>query len=430
MGFELTDPHVVDHWRERGARLLAFLAVLWRQLVRDKLIVRASGLAYASLLAIVPLIAVVFALFTAFEAFSDLRQKLQQLLLDRFLPTGQEQIAHYLDTFVHNSRDLGFVGFIMLIVTALLLLDNIDYNFNEMWHVPSRRSLISRLTAYTSILVFGTLLIGASVTVTARLAAAPLVGAALEVNVLQEVGSWLLPVVASALAFLLLFMVVPATRVRLASAAIGAAVTALTWELSKSLFAVSIGQSVRYSTLYGSLATVPIFLIWLDVTWLLVLLGLDVTYTHQNFAALRARGEKMPSSARWRAKAALQIVLEAARRFEAGEPPPTDEELASVCALDGGAVDDVIGRLRGADLLRRTAADDEDAPAGLVPARPLDRTLLSDVVMCLWDGGPEEGDRTVAEQVLAEFENGGREALHELTLADALERDEPPAAAD
>ena len=128
----LVNSVALDRWRDRGASVLRFAAVVWEQIVEDNLLIRASGLAYSTLLAIVPLVAVGFALFTGFEAFAELEQRLRTMLFEQLLPSGQEQISSYLDNFVENSRDLGIVGVVVLLVTAVLLLDNIDWNFNEV----------------------------------------------------------------------------------------------------------------------------------------------------------------------------------------------------------------------------------------------------------------------------------------------------------
>lgn len=420
----LPSPDKLGRWRDRGAGLLRFVAAVWHQIIRDKLIIRASGLAYTSLLALVPLIAVGFALFTGFEAFADLKQRIRNLLLERFLPAGQEQVTEYLDTFVANSRDLGFIGFVVLIATAILLLDSIDWNFNEIWHIRSRRNLISRLTAYTSVLVFGTVLIGLSLTISARIRSALFAGNGLELGPLTTIGSLLFPLASSFLAFLLLFLIVPATRVRLPSAAIGAAFSAVTWELGKHVFAVSIGQSVRYSTLYGSLATVPIFLIWLYVTWILVLVGLEVAYTHQNRATLVSSRRSEAPTGRERLDLALRLVAVVARRFHDGDAAPTEDELARWCGIEGGVVSGLAASLEEAGLVRRSGEDSDR----LVPARSLEKIPIAEVVDAVWGRqrrrSPDEGaaDDRAAELVTA-FDAAGREAVGETTLRELVAED-------
>ena len=160
----------------------------------------------------------------------------------------------------------------------------------------------------------------------------------LEFGALGTVASILFPLVSSFLAFLLTFLIVPATGVRLSSAAVGAGFTAITWESGKQVFAASIGQSVRYSSLYGSLAAVPIFLIWLYVTWILVLVGLEVAYTFQHRRALIPGRRFRPLSGRERVELAISIAAEVAQRFHAGEKAPEEQDLAERCGVEAGTL--------------------------------------------------------------------------------------------
>lgn len=421
----VTDLPVVVRCRDLGTRSLAFLQAVWDQIGRDKLVIRASGLAYASLLAMVPLTVVVFALFTAFAAFADLRQKIQELVLGQFLPSGQEQVTEYLDTFVENSRDLGFVGFVVLIVTAVLLLDNIEWNFNEIWHVRRRRGLMSRVMAYTSTLVFGTVLIGLSVIISARIRTVLHLGPEVETSFLKGLGAWLFPLASSFLGFLLMFLIIPAAPVRVRSAAIGAAFSAVTWELGKNLFAASVGQSERYETVYGSLATIPIFLIWLYVTWILVLVGLEVAYTHQNLRLLSARHRLEAATVRGRLTLAVRIMALVAGRLDAGEAPPAEDDLAERFCRESGLVSTVADQLEAAGLIRRV--DTESGGTGLVPTRSVDRIPVEEIVRAVWGlssaEAVDEGEAAdAAEALVRTYEAGGREALAGVTLRDLAEQ--------
>ena len=269
-----------------AVRLAQFLICLWEQFSRDKVIIRASGLAYSSLLATVPLVAVIYSVLSAFGALDELKVKVQNFLLSNLLPTQHGDIVDLIDHFTANTAKLGSVGFAFLALAAVLLLDNIESNFNDIYHVSSRRRLISKVTAYTSVLVFGTLFIGASLSISARVETMFLRGVAVDLSWLSRQMSWFFPLTLAFLAFLVVYMVAPFTRVRMKSAVLGATVSAILFEVSKYLFAGWVGQSVRYSTIYGSLAVVPIFLIWLYIVWIVVLLGLEMAFTHQYFLTL------------------------------------------------------------------------------------------------------------------------------------------------
>lgn len=407
-----------------GVSFLRFLHALWDQCSRDKVIIRASGLSYSSLLATVPLVAVLFALFSGFGAFDELKERARDLLVSLFLPTHQDQVMNYVNGFVENTKGLGFIGFVVLILAAILLLDNIESNFNDIWHVTTRRKIISKITAYTSVLVFLTIFMGVSVSVTARIRTMLFTGAVNELSLISRVWSWLFPMSSSFLAFLLMFLIIPSTKVRFKSAAIGALFTSIAWESAKYLFAFSVGRSVRMSTIYGSLATIPIFLIWLYVTWVIVLIGLEVAYTHENYSALVRDLATSDALGTARLGQAVKMFVVIAQRFAAGEPPPDSGDLAVRLHIPLYVADELVGLMANAGLVARvTAAND---CIGLAPATSLDRILLSDVVRSVFqDGRPNANDPPLEQEVdsvITEFQQGGHRAIEDLTVADFLKR--------
>jgi membrane protein len=411
--------------RQAFARLLKFVAALWGQFNRDKVVIRASGLAYSALLATVPLVAVLFALFSAFSAFDELKQRVLDLLFSQLIPASQDEIVGYIDQFILNTRSLGLVGFVGLMVTAILLLDNIESNFNDIWHVRQRRRFISKVTAYTSVLVFGTILIGVSLTVSARIKAMLFSATGLDLPVVKALGTWLFPLAASFLTFLLMFLIIPSTRVRFRSAVVGAVFTSVAWEVGKYVFALSVGQSVRYSTIYGSLATFPIFLVWLYLSWIIVLIGLEVVYTHQNFAALTRTGASLRPHGRQRLSLTVKMFSVIAQRFDEGGSPPTRNELADRLVVPLNAADELVALLTDSGLVREVADDSEIA--GFVPATSLDRILVSDVVRTVFgdEAGPLPADSPVDQAVdraISDFEAGGHAAIEGLSFRDFLKR--------
>jgi membrane protein len=426
---------VVDHlhrldlrglpwWELAAVRFLQFVQVAWQQFSRDKVVIRASGLAYSSLLAAVPLVAVGFAMFSAFGAFDDVKQKVQELLFSLFLPASQDEIAAYLNQFADGASRLGLIGFLFLVLAAILLLDNIESNFNGIWHVTSRRRLIAKVTSYTSVLVFGTLFLGASLTMSARIKTALYRGVPFDPGTLERVGAWVFPLLFTLLAFWLMYLIIPNTRVQMRSALVGALVAGIFWELAKNLFASSVGHSVRYSTIYGSLAVIPIFLIWLYITWIIVLAGLEIAFTHQHFAALvrsRAAGGREPGD---RAVVGLQLYLQIARRFHAGQDPPTADELSRRFLVSTGSVDGHLDRLVDAGLARRVAVG--SAAEGVVPSRPPDQVPAREVIEAFLPRADEEYRRRPIElvslSVMDEVRQAGLAAVGKGTVADLLER--------
>ncbi|MCP4897094.1 MAG: YihY family inner membrane protein [bacterium] len=404
-------------------RIIPFLRALWQQFKSDTLVVRATGLAYASLLATVPLIAVLFALFTAFAAFDDIKQKVQDLLFSQFLPTHQGEIVAYIEQFTSNTNRLGFVGFIFLIATAILLLDAIEVSFNDIWHVRSRRKPFAKITAYTSVLVFATVFLGSSISISARVRAMLFTHATLELGFVTKLGAWILPVLLTFVAFTVMFVLIPNTKVKLKSAAIGAIVASILWELAKGGFASSIGQSVRYSTIYGSLAAVPIFLIWLYITWLIVLLGLEIAFTHQRYKSLVHDLTADHNTSSYHVALALQVFTMIAERFEGSHEPPSCDDLSDRLEAPFELVEDQLERMGSANLVRKVAG--ANLNEGWVPATSTDRVRISTVIRSAFQDVSEsetmeEPLRREVLAILADFQAAGHETIGDLTVRDLI----------
>jgi membrane protein len=405
-------------WRAAPIVAARFAVALWEQIARDRIVIRASGLAYTSLLATVPLVAVLFALFSAFSSFDDLRGKVERLLFSQFLPVHQDEIVTYINQFTANTNRLGFLGFLFLIVTSIMLLDSIESSVNDIWHVAKRRGFVSKITAYTSVLVFGTVLIGASVSLSARIKARLIIDSGFELSVPAQIGSWLGPLALTLLAFLLMYLVIPFTRVRLASAALGALVAGSLWEAGKNVFASSVGQSVQYSTIYGSLAVVPIFLIWLYVTWIIVLLGVEISFTHQHFVTLVRQRRLGPVRGSDQVLLALRVFVVAGSRFERGTEPPTADELADQLLAPMAAVERELEHMVSAGLLRQTTT--AGGADGYLPARPLDTTNASEIIRAVFADAtlsPSASgalERTTVE-LLSRFQGAGHAAIAEVS---------------
>jgi membrane protein len=407
-----------------------FVQALWKQFKQDNILIRSSGLAYSTLLAIVPLAAVLFALFTAFGALDDLKQGVQELLVDQFLPTRQDELAAILNELIENADKFGFVGFAFLAVTAILLLNGIESNFNDVWHVQRRRRLVSKITANTSVLVLGSLFLGASLSVSARIKALLFSGTILDRSLIRRTLDWSLPLTLTLLGFLLLYMIVPYTRVRWKSALLGALVAGIGWEVAKNVFANSVGQSARYSILYGSLAAIPIFLVWLYVTWVIVLLGLVIAYTHQHFGFLEKDLRLGGGPKEGRLSLTLKTYALIARQFHDASEPPTTENIAERLLISQQTAERIVGFLVESDLVRRTATS--SASGGLVPSMPLDQVKLSDVlgVFVRSSSDPlassQPLERTI-EEVMGDLQTAAREALGEKNfrhLVDEMEEKE------
>lgn len=237
----------------------------------------AGSLTFTTVLALVPLFAVTFALFTAFPIFNSFRDALQSFLAGHLMPESvNDQIFKYLNLFASKAKGLTAAGLIALLVTSVATMMTIESVFNVIWRVPRPRPLAQRVLVYWSILTLGPLLFGASLSISSYVFSQSLS----LVRTLPTGAEWLLsllPVGLTALGFTLLYTYMPHVRVDWRDALVGGVAAALAFELAKRGFAFYIQKFPTYTAVYGAFAAVPIFLLWVYLSWLVTLLGATLT---------------------------------------------------------------------------------------------------------------------------------------------------------
>lgn len=249
----------------------------------------AAALSYSSLLALVPFFAISFALLSAFNAFEEVRVDLQALLFDAMLPDAAKAMSQHLAEFIANANRMTGAGIVALAVTAVLLLNTINGAFSAIWRAREPKPLALRLLIYWSLLTLGPLLLGASITVSTY-AFAAVRWSGIEDYARPFVSqSWLLPFGLSAVGFTLLFLVVPNRSVQLKHAVAGALVAAFLFEALKKGFGLYLSHFPSYQAIYGALAAVPIFLVWMYLSWSVLLIGAEIAASLPEWRATEAR---------------------------------------------------------------------------------------------------------------------------------------------
>ena len=198
------------------------------------------------------------------------------------MPTVGEAIQGYLIRFVENATKMTPVGLVVLFLVALLLISSIDHTLNHIWRVRKNRSQVVSFSIYWVILTLGPVLIGTSLLTTSYLLS--LTG--FEDNTLLAVRKLFLtalPYLSSFLSFLLLYLLVPHTRVHFWSALSGAMIAAVLFELSKSAFAIYFTHFPVYKDIYGALAIIPLLFVWVFISWVVILVGAQVAASLDGF---------------------------------------------------------------------------------------------------------------------------------------------------
>jgi membrane protein len=249
---------------------------------------RAAGaLSFTTLFALVPLMTVAFAMFSVFPMFQRLREMIKDFIYNNFVPAAGDVVERYLDQFIANAGRLTIWGLLFVLATAFMLMLTIEHAFNDIWHARESRKRLHRLLAYWALLTLGPVLIGVSLTLTSQVAALPLFAQPAMLGGVRHLLFDLLPVVLEVLAFVLLYTVVPSRAVRIRHALAGSLFAATLFEIAKRAFGYYVSQFTSYRVIYGAVATLPVFLLWIYLSWLVVLLGAVVTATLPEWRSLR-----------------------------------------------------------------------------------------------------------------------------------------------
>jgi membrane protein len=282
----------------RGRRLARHV---WTHFQEDRCFEEAASLSYTSLLSMVPLLAVVFGIVSVFPVFNEWSNRLQSLIFDNFLPDTGEQIVPYINAFLDSVSSLTLPGTLMLVVTALLLMVRIEVAFNRIWRVDRNRSLTNRIVMYWALLTLGPILIAAAIALSAQriFGESGIIGT-LPAGV-HALGSFLL----SWLVFTLFFVLVPNRRVRFRDALVGALLSTVLFGLAKAGFVLYVSNT-SYKAIYGAMATVPIFLFWLYLVWIVVLLGASLAASLTTFSDYSRYDSDWPE--RWEFQLVVRLV--------------------------------------------------------------------------------------------------------------------------
>jgi len=236
----------------------------------------AAALSFTTILSLVPLLTVGISVFSMFPGFRELTDTFQDFIYRNFVPAAGDAVAGHLRGFVANAGKLTTLGLAFLVFASLLALSTIEDAFNDIWRVSRGRSLIQRVLVYWAVVSLGPLLIVLSLSISSYLLSLKVIA---DTQVLEGLLRWFLvvmPLLLAVLAFLLLYVAVPNHDVPLKPALAGACVAALLFEMAKRLFAWYLLAFGNYEAIYGALASIPIFLLWIYLSWVIILFGVEL----------------------------------------------------------------------------------------------------------------------------------------------------------
>jgi membrane protein len=257
--------------------LFSFSRYVANRFILDRCPQTAAALTYTTLLSLVPMLAVGFSILAAFPVFKNFGDEIQNFIFTNFVPASQQVIQNYILGFADKATHLTAVGVIFLVITALLLMETIDHALNDIWQVHKKRSGVAVFMVYWAVLSLGPLLIGFSFAATSFVFSLPGIADFAQIIGLKQVLLGIMPFVLNTIAFSLIYVVVPNRYVSLYHGILGGVFAALLFETAKKGFAFYVTRFPTYELVYGTLAVIPIFLVWVYMSWLIILLGAEIT---------------------------------------------------------------------------------------------------------------------------------------------------------
>jgi len=372
------DPTAPRSWLRH---FLQIMSMVGTDLMGGMLTLRSMSLVYTTLLSIVPLLAVSISVLKGFGVHNQLEPTLVSLLA----PLGERsaEISSRIVEFVDNMKIgvLGALGLSMLIFTVVSLIQKIESAFNYTWRLQSSRNLMQRFSNYLSVVLVGPVFIFSAVGITASLSSNTVmtfINALPYMSDLVKIAGKLIPYMLIISVFTFIYILVPNTRVKPKSALFGAVISGLLWETSGVLFTSFIGGSTNsYTAIYSGFAIMLMFMIWLYLSWLILLIGSSITYYHQHPERLKWKKKDFNLSAGMHEQLILQLMVNIGRSYDQqSNMPTTMENLANYQQVPI----EIIERMLTALLADGLILPSSDEVPRYIPGRSLNRIGLVDIL--------------------------------------------------
>ncbi len=388
--------------------LLRIIVLSVRCFFKNNCMLHASALTYYTLLAIVPVAALAFAIAKGFGLYARLETWFRGTLV------GKEEVAEKIITFSNNLLEntkgglIAGIGAIALLYITIRLIMQIEKSLNDIWGVKTGRAILRKISDYLAIVLLCPLIIivttGATVYTTVQLSqmANAIPGISGTMNAFLALFSRTLPVIITWLIFAFIYIFIPNTRVRIIPALTGGFIAGVLYYVVQVLYIAAQYNVAKYNAIYGSFAALPLFLIWLQISWTFILLGAEIAFACQNVSSYEGTPGDGSVGSRRKLVYAIKLVRTCARAFLNRQPPLTDTELSAQLEIPVRTTRLLLYELCDAGILVKVAPG-ERGDAFQVALPPEDITPVR-IMRALQDPAPDKGLDT-ADPVCREIED-------------------------
>ncbi len=380
-----------------GEKFIRFWAFVGRSFNHNRLPVRAAALTYATLLALVPLLAVAISIATALlkteEGQKQVSQQIEELIdnsVQRFAPqldlevkqgeNNRQQVTSTIRSSITNiqSGKLGIAAMIALVFIAISLLSSIEHTLNDIWGIKRGRSWLSKIIQYWAVITLGPVLVLAGITFSAK-RNLELSGWVPGADVMNGLMSEFVPMLVFTVLLFIVYRLMPNTKVETRAALVGGFVGGLLLYLNNKFSMIYFGQVANNFEIYGSLGSIPVFLVGLYFSWMILLFGAQVAYAFQNRKAYFQEKQAENINERGREFVALRIMTLVADRFANGEKPATMTQVSEQLSIPSRLVSKIVEPLLLTGLLVEVRTQ-EKAEAAYDPGRPLEQISYQNIL--------------------------------------------------
>lgn len=386
-------PIYIRFWRG----LCRLLYLIGFGFITNQTVIRAAALTFTTILSIVPFLAVAFSISKGFGLQNTGKMRDLVLRLTAGQPEVADKIIEYIDRT--NVQALGWVGVATLLFTVLSLVGTVEKAFNVIWNVKKGRTAWRRVADFFPIILFGPLFLLVASSFNVSLQNQEFISTVMSMKAIGYLEALFLksvPYLLITAAFTMMYAFIPYTRVEFFSAVLGGLVGGFLWQMAQWLYINWQIGAVKYNAIYGSFAQLPLLLIWIYISWLIVLLGAQVSYAWQNlnsFVKQRYFGEATPFE---RQKLAVLMMIILAKRFQEGRPLPSVEEISDGLMAPMALVTSIFCLLQKAGYTVLTDIPEHEVYA---PARAMDEVRILDIVRVV----NMDGDQQVYEEFSRKF---------------------------
>ena len=412
-----------DDWRGLKGRIFSFLRTIYSistSFTAHQGPLRAAALTYTTVLSLVPFLAIAFSVLTGLGVQNALEPILQRVAGD-----SEETISRII-AYVNNTnvKSLGAIGLVLLILAVISLMGSIEKAFNAVWGVRETRSLQRRFSDYLSVVTVGPILILAATSMTSSLQSQWILLWLIQNTYLGDAILLLfrfLPYLSVWIAMVFLYIFIPNTRIRFASAVTGGIIAGTAWELAQwGYFHFQVGVA-NYNAIYGTLSAVPIFLVWIYTSWLIVLFGLEIVFAHQHRGHGISGSGAVRLTATAREQLAVALLVQVGLHFQKGGHPPSAQLLADELNVPLLPLETVFDDLERLGYLVETSGGE----SGWLPAHDPSEVQVSGVIGALRGVSALQITSPVlqlADDVIRQGWDGSKACLEGVTVRDLLNK--------